>query len=115
MKSLTIFAITTLLPESHAFGSFSSSFTRTSNSIASNKFASVTNGINNDMMTMYEPSFDPSDLAKQKLKGGFWVALDHTEKWIESTLEGMPKGHYNFSYECDMSQSVLQSIASIFR
>lgn len=67
------------------------------------------------MMTMYEPSFDPSDLAKQKLKGGFWVALDHTEKWIQSTLEGMPQGHYNFSYECDMSQSVLQSIASIFR
>jgi hypothetical protein len=115
MKSISILATIMLFSESQAFGSFSSSFTLTSNSLASNQFASVTNGINNDMMTMYEPSFDPSDLAKQKLKGGFWVALDHTEKWIQSTLEGMPKGHYNFSYECDMSQSVLHSVASIFR
>lgn len=67
------------------------------------------------MMTMYEPGFDAYDLAKQKLRGGFWVALDHTEKWIESTLKEMPKGAYNFSYECDMSQSVAQSVASIFR
>lgn len=72
-------------------------------------------------MTMYEPSFDPPDKvsAQKKLKAGFWVALDHTQKWISDTLSNStrenPHDRKEVSYDCELNQQVLATIAGIFR
>lgn len=72
-------------------------------------------------MTMYEPSFDPSDKAsaRKKLKAGFWVALDHTQKWISETLSNStrenPHARKEVTYDCELNQQVLATIAGIFR
>jgi len=73
------------------------------------------------IMTMYEPAFDPSDKAsaRKKLKAGFWVALDHTEKWISDTLSSStrenPHARKEVTYDCELNQQVLATIAGIFR
>ena len=74
-------------------------------------------------MTMFEPNpgnpgFDPRrKKAKKKLKSGFWVALDHTENWISQTLaksRGNPHDRNEVSYDCELNQYALGSIAGIF-
>lgn len=78
-------------------------------------------GCSRSMLTMYEPSFDPPDKAsaQKKLKAGFWVALDHTEKWISETLSNAsqenPHARKEVTYECELNQKVLGTIAGIFR
>ena len=77
---------------------------------------------NHRSMIMYEPSFDlprRKAFAQRKLNSGFWVALDHTEKWIAETLSSPstenPHGRKEFTYECELNQYPLGTIAGIFR
>lgn len=80
----------------------------------------MSSSYNRRSMTMYEPSFDPPrKTSVRKLKSGFWVALDHTEKWISETLSGSstenPHARKEVTYECELNQYPLGSIAGIFR
>jgi len=76
---------------------------------------------NRDLTRMYEPAFDPPNQSssQQKLNSGFWVALDHTKKWLSRTLSRAtkenPHGRNEVSYDCELNQETAGAIAGIFR
>jgi hypothetical protein len=61
----------------------------------------------------------PQQSAQQKLKTGFWNALEHTETWMSNILKNSTKenpiARNEVSYECEMNQGTLACIAGIFR
>jgi len=60
-----------------------------------------------------------SQSAQQKLKTGFWNALEHTETWMSNILKNSTKenpiARNEVSYECEMNEGTLACIAGIFR
>ena len=70
---------------------------------------------------MYESNFERprKSHAQEKLKSGFWVALDHTEKWISQILSSStkenPYARKEVFYDCELNQKTLGAIAGIFR